>query len=115
MKINPIMAFVALALSSLVAYGFYAVNNEDPYCLLVTIGAGLMIFVPVLFILAVSLENGAGLNVNIVSGIFLVINVISNLIFAACNFEAAAAYVIVNGVIFLIYISIVYGINKSLS
>lgn len=115
MKINSIMAIIALGISALGTFGFYSANAGDKYQLLITVCAGIMIFVPMLFLLAISARNGAGANVKVVSAIFFIINIISNILFSIGNFQKPSVYIIVNGILFLIYIALMYLIIKALN
>ena len=51
-------------------------------------------------------------NIRVVSQIFFVIALISNLIFSFINFSVPS-YCIINGILWLVFILIVYSINKA--
>jgi hypothetical protein len=113
-KINPITLLIALAIAALIAFGFYSGNKGETYQWLLTIGVGIFAFLALSCTLAVSFDvRGGTANVRIVSVIFLVLSLVSNLIFGFMNFTPAP-YVIINGVLFLLFILIEYAIIKAL-
>jgi hypothetical protein len=114
MKINPIMLIVSLFVSALIAFGFYTANRGEIYLWLITVGSAVLCFFTLSGILAVSFDvrGGTG-NYKIVSALFFIIMLISNIIFNFLNFTLAP-YIIINGILFLLYIVIEYGIIKAL-
>jgi hypothetical protein len=114
MKVNFVMLLIALAIAVLVAYGFYSGNKNDETVWLITIASGIMIFVTLSGILAVTFDGRGGTgNVRVVSILFLIISIISNAIFSFITMTPAP-YIIINGILFLVYILISYGIVKAL-
>ncbi|MDR2524842.1 MAG: hypothetical protein LBC83_01395 [Oscillospiraceae bacterium] len=115
MRINPVLLIIALAISGLAGYGFFAWNNGEPYQLLIAIGGGAAVFLPLGGLLALS-ENGWGTvgNIRALSAIFLVLEIISNIIFCIAKMTAPTAYIIVNGILILVYILISYAVSSSL-
>jgi hypothetical protein len=115
MKINPIMLLITFAISALTAYGFYAWNSEEPYRLLLSTGGGFSIFIPLAGLLAVS-GGGRGTvgNIRALSAVFLVLKIISNIIFGFVTLSSPALYIIVNGILLLIYLLIAYSISRAL-
>lgn len=115
MKINAVLLLIALAISSLAGYGFFAWNIAEPYQTLLAIGGGLTIFLPLcgLFVLSSDGRGTVG-NIRALSGVFLVLEIIGNIIFSAVNMSSATTYIIVNGILVLIYILIAYTVSKAL-
>jgi hypothetical protein len=115
MKINLVFLFIALAISALVGYGFFAWNGGEPYQLLVAIGSGLTIFLPLGGLLALS-SSGRGIvgNIRALSVVFFLLEIIVNIIFSVVNMTAPTAYIIVNGILILVYILIVYVVSRAL-
>jgi len=114
MKVNFVMLFIALAIAVLIAFGFYSGNDNDEHVWLITIASGIMGFITLSGILAVSFEGRGGTgNVRVVSILFFIASLISNLIstFITLNF---APYIIINGTLLLLYILIGYGIIRAL-
>ena len=115
MKINVITLVIAFAIAALAGYGFYAANNaETDLPLVIAIGGGIALFIPLAGAIAVSTEDdrGATLNIRMVSGIFFGITLITQIIF--CFVPFSPAYIIVTGTMFLIYLLIAYSIGKRL-
>ena len=114
MKINFVMLLIALALAILVAYGFYSGNKEEQYIWLITIASGTMGFVTLSGIFAVSfnVRGGTG-NVRVVSILFFIVFLVSNTIFSFLPLTLPP-YIIINGVLFLIFILLGYKVIKSL-
>jgi len=115
MRINPILLFITLAISGLAGYGFFAWNDGEAYQLLAAIGGGVTIFLPLCGLLALSSKGwGATGNIRALSAVFLVLEIISNIIFSVVNMTAPTAYIITNGILVLVYILIAYAVTQSL-
>ncbi|MDR2068439.1 MAG: hypothetical protein LBP71_01045 [Spirochaetaceae bacterium] len=114
MKIDPVMLLVSLAVSALIAFGFYTANQGEAYRWLITMGSAFLCCVTLSGILAVSFDvrGGTG-NYKIVSALFFIITLTSNIVFDFLNFTVAS-YVIINGILFLLFIMIEYSIIKAL-
>jgi hypothetical protein len=115
MKINPVMLIVSLAASGLIAFGFYTANRGEVYCWLITVGSGFLCFITLSGILAVGFDirGGTG-NYKIVAALFFILALISNIIFNFLNF-IVAPYIIINGILFLLFIIIEYAIIRALT
>ena len=113
MKVNIVNSLVAAAFAALIAYGCYALCDYKEVQLLVTIAAFVQFLVLGLGTLAVSLPEGRStVMFRILSGVFFGIAVISNLTFACFNFNVPL-YIILNGVVLLIYILSALGIARA--
>jgi hypothetical protein len=113
MKVNIVNSLVAAAFSALIAYGCYALCDYKEVQLLVTIAAFVQFLVLGLGTMAVSLPEGRStVMFRILSGVFFGIAVISNLTFACFNFNVPL-YIILNGVVLLIYILSALGIARA--
>jgi hypothetical protein len=115
MRINPIFALIALAISVLAGYGFYSWNGGESYRLLAAIGGGLTIFLPLGGLFALS-SGGRGTvsNIRALSSVFLVVEIIINIIFSVVNMATPTAYIITNGILILVYILISYAVSRVL-
>jgi hypothetical protein len=112
MKLNFVQTIIAIAVSALIAYGFYHFHDTDNKILL---SAGSFIFLSVTLVLSIGVnfeQSRTTANNRVVSVIFFVIALISNLIFSFFSFSEAS-YIITNGILLLIYILIAYSINKA--
>ena len=116
MKINFVTLLISLAIATLSAYGFYEWNSNETFQLLITFGAGFLIFITFSGIIALQSAGSRGSvgNIRAVSIIFLIISIISNVIFSFISLVAPTSYIIVNGIVLLCYILIGYSVIKSL-
>lgn len=116
MKINPIMLLLSLGFGGLGAYGFWAANSNDKFGLLISIVAGVMIFVFLTSLIAVHSKeaNGSIGNLRAISIVMLIVSVITNIVFSFFNFQNPAAYIIISGIELLLFIAITYGVFKAL-
>ena len=113
MKINLFLLLIALVIAALAAFGFYAANNEEVYRLLITIGAGLSLLITLGGVLALSSPNGGSLNIKITSVLFFIALLVEHLIFSFTAVKLAP-YVIITGILLLLFVLIIYAINKAL-
>lgn len=112
MKINIVQTIIALAVSFLIAYGFHSFHDSENKIL---ISAGSFIFLATALVMTIGASFDlprTTSNIRVVSGIFFAIALISNLIFKFINFSVPS-YIIINGVLLLIFILITYSINKT--
>ena len=112
MKINFVQTIIAIAVSLLIAYGLYSFHDSENKILL---SAGSFVFLAITLILTIGTSfelPRTTANVRVVSGIFFVVALISNLIFTFIAFSIPS-YVITNGILFLVFILIAYSINKA--
>jgi hypothetical protein len=112
MKLNPVLILISFALAALIAYGFYSGNNGE-FQWLITLGSGIFIFITLAGITGINFGRGGTGNVRVLSTVFFIIAIISNLLFTFVPLTFAR-YIIVNGIIFLIYILIGYSIVRAL-
>jgi hypothetical protein len=99
--------------AALGAFGFFITNANDTYRFLITAGSGISLFITLGGLLALSSTyRGLIVNVRIVSGIFFIALLIEHIIFSftGINFPA---YIIITGILILLYILICYVIIKS--
>jgi hypothetical protein len=112
MKVKLIPAIVAVLLSALIAYGFYSFHKFDNQILL-SVGGFVFCAVTLFFTFGVNSDlSRTTTNIRFLSITFFLIALISNLIFCFTNFSVPL-YVILNGILLLIYILIVYSITKT--
>ncbi len=112
MKINFVLTFIAIALSLLIAYGLYSFHNSENKMLL---SAGGFVFLASTLIITIGTSfelPRTTSNIKVISGIFFSIALICNVIFSFINFSAQS-YVIINGILFLLFILIAYSVNKA--
>ncbi len=112
MKANVFLTVVSVLISALAGYGFFAANSGEDFRLLLSLGSGLCLAITLAGTLGIKLEDRAGnTNFKLVSVIFFVLLLVSNLIFAATSVKVAP-YIIVCGILLLLYAVIEYGIIR---
>jgi hypothetical protein len=112
MKINFVQTIIAVAVSLLIAYGLYNFHSSENKILLC---AGSFVFFAITLILTTGTNfelSRTTTNIKVVSGIFFAMALIGNLIFTFTNFSVPS-YVIINGILLLVFILIVYSIYKA--
>jgi hypothetical protein len=116
MRVNIIMLIIAFAIAALAGYGFYVANGAAADIPLANaLGGGIALFVTLAGAIAVGTKNGSGstLNIRLLSGIFFVVMLVEQLIFSFVPFRRPP-YIIVTGVLLLVYGLIAYAIGKAL-
>ena len=113
MKINPFLALIAFAIAALAAFGFYSANAGEPYRLWIMAGAGISIFITLGSVLALSSPNGGSLNIKVTALLFFIALLVEHLIF---SFTAIGLtpYIIITGILLLLFLMILYGITRAL-
>jgi hypothetical protein len=112
MKINFVTTIIALAISLLITYGFYSLHGSVNNMVLC---GGSFVFLAATLILTIGTSfelPRTTTNIRVVSGIFFVIALLSNLIFTFINFSTPS-YTIINGILLLVFVLIVYSINRA--
>lgn len=112
MKLDFIKTIIAIAISALIAYGFYVFNTNENKELL-SIGSFVFFLVTSVLTIATNLKLPRTTSlIRTISVIFFFIALFSNIIFSFVNFREAV-YIIVNGVLFLLFVLITYSITKA--
>lgn len=112
MKVNLVNSIIAVALTALVVFGFYSWCYYGELKLLLTIFSSISILLTLGTTIAVSMSRKrSGVNIKIVSSIFLLFFLVSNAIFCGLTEFTVSVYVITNGVILLVWFMLCYGIN----
>ena len=111
MKIDFVKSIISIAVSSLIAYGFYVFYTQENKDIL-AIGSFIFLSITLLFTLGIrfNLPRTSSL-IRTVSILFFVIALISNLVFHFVNFKSES-YIIVIGILLLVYGLIVYSLSK---
>ncbi|MDR1893146.1 MAG: hypothetical protein LBQ61_00435 [Spirochaetales bacterium] len=114
MKINKILLLIALGIAALAGYGFFAANGDEAYRLVITFGSGISLFVCLAGLIAVTTPGrGSSANIKVLSAVFFILLLVENLIFTFVPFRIAP-YVIVTGILLLVYVLIGYAVGKAL-
>lgn len=112
MKLNFVPTIIAIAVSLLISYGLYCFHVTENKVIL---SACSFLFLASTLVIAIgaSFENPrATTNISVVSGLFFVLTLCSNLIFTFMIFSMPS-YIIINGILLLTFILIVYSIHKA--
>ncbi len=112
MKIDFVKTLIAFAVSALITYGLFSISENENKLLL---SYGSFIFLAITLALTISVNfkfPRATTNIRVVSGIFFIIALVSNIIFSFFHFSIPS-YIIINGILLLIYVLLVYSINKA--
>ena len=111
MKIKVVPAIVAVLLSALIAYGFWNFHAFENKILL-AVGGFVFCVSTLFFTFGINFElPRTTTNIRFLSITFFIIALVSNLIFCFVNFSIPL-YVILNGILLLIFVVIVYSIVK---
>lgn len=114
MKVHSIPALIALAISALVAFGFYSFCRCADMQWWVAIGGGVGLFLTLGTALAVSFTTSrTSTNAKVVSGIGAVLLLISNGVFCCLTSFSLAWYIILNGLLLLLWVILLYAIVKA--
>jgi hypothetical protein len=112
MKFKTIPSLIALVISALIAFGFYhfySGENRNLLCL----GTFVLISISLIQLIGIRYRlPRTNTNIATVSGIFFVITLICNVIFSI-SVLSSSLYVIVNGLLLMVYVYIVYSIQKA--
>jgi len=112
MKINFIPTFISLLISALISYGLSVIHVLETNFLL-SLGSFIFLGTTLVITIGVNFEQSrTTTNLRVVSGIFFGVGLITNLIFSFFKFSIPS-YVITNGILLLIFVLIVYSINKA--
>ena len=104
MKCNIFLTVASVLIAALIGYGFYAANSSESFVWLLCSGAGITS--------VLTLTGTGGINITALSSIFFVLFLICNLVFAFTAVKVAP-YVIINGILLIIYTIGMYGIIKT--
>ena len=113
LKINVVPTILAVAIAALSAYAFYVCCGCEECKAVVAIGGFVMLFASLFGIMGFSYEKTKNQSlVRVVSSLFLLVALISNIVFCSVSF-ALPAYIITNGMLVLAYVVTVYLLDKA--
>ena len=103
MKINPVNAAIASAASILIAYGLYNIDSNINK-LTIAFGSLILILATLIPLIGFSFDlPRTGINVRMISGLFFLIFLGSSLFFSFFG-TSLVSYVVVHGILLLLYI-----------
>ena len=112
MKINIVMLAITFGIAALAAFGFYSGNSGD-HRILFTIGSGLSFFIALGGVFALSSPHGGIAKIKVTSILFFIALLVEHLIFSFTVIRLAP-YVIITGILLLLYVLICYAVIKAL-
>lgn len=113
MKVNFVPTLIAAAISLLIAYALYSFCKTDDAQTVIAIGGFVCSFLTLATCFGVRFEQGrTSANTAVLGGVFFVILLISHCIFAFTKFHTPL-YVIVNGILLMVFILVVYAVAKA--
>jgi hypothetical protein len=111
MKINPVTTAIAIAISALIAYGFYSFN-DNALKVLLSIGSFVILAICLVFTIGGRYDYYAtNVNVRSASLFFFVVGFASHLIFSFLQFTIPV-YIVTHGIILLLYLLTLYKITR---
>ena len=114
MKINTFLTFICFAIAGLSAFGFFIANSGDTYRILITAASGISLFVTLGGMIALSSSNrGSMINIRVVSGAFFLALLVNHIVFSFIGVKFTP-YIIITGVLLLLYMLIYYVIVRAL-
>ena len=112
MKINVFLSFMSFALAALLSYWVFNMASEDTNAAICGIGSLLCFCVTLIPAIGMSYETlGIGTNIRIVSALFFIVFLISLFCFAGFGVKMPY-YIIINGIILIIYLAIFYKMQR---
>lgn len=114
MKLNLIPCILVLAVSLLIAFGFYSWCRCEENNILVAVFGGVSIMLALGATFGATFQDSRkSVNVNVLSGLNACALLVSNIVFCCISSFSVAAYVIVNGILFVMWLAMVYGVVKA--
>lgn len=114
MKLNIVPSIIALAISALIAYGLYSWCRNADMQILLSIFGGVSMLLTFGSMLAISFEDSRiTVNFRVLSGVFALLIVLSNAIFCCVSSFSTPLYVIINGMLMLIWFLSAYGVTRA--
>ena len=112
MKIDFVKSLIAVAISALLAYACYEICNYEQVRWVITIGAFLTIAIPALFAMGVTAKyERTAVMLKALSYLLFVVEIVVNGIFVFFDFRIPV-YIITNGLLLLLWLSIYHSIYK---
>ena len=113
MKLDLVKSLIAVAISALLAYACYEICDYDRVQWVITIGAFLTLGITSVFSLGITLEQvRSSTMLKTLAWVILIVEIITNGIFVFFDFSVPV-YVIINGLILLIFALIYNSIYRT--
>lgn len=113
MKFNIIPSLIAIAIGVLLGYGVFSVADKDPNADLAFGVSAVSFCITLIFGIGMSYgDKRKGVSLKTLSIVAVIVMAISQFVFAAVGIHKSS-YIIVNCLLFVIFLGIFYGIYKS--
>ena len=114
MKINKVTAVIAILLSVLITYGVYSLSNEgEDHLAILLFTSFVTTSTSLLGLMSTSLSNNRkNVNIRILSFVFASFFIIEHIVISLIGVKLSTL-IILTGVLFLIYILLVYLISRT--
>ena len=113
MKLDLVKSLIAVAISALLAYACYEICDYEHVRWVIAAGAFVAIGAPMMLALGVSSQQErSSVMLKTLSWVFLLIEIVSNAIFVFLDFSIPV-YIIVNGLILLMFLLIYNSIYRT--
>lgn len=113
MKIDFLKTLIAIGISGLLAYACYEICDFERVSKVITVGAFITILIPCLLSIGISAKEAKNsVMLKTLSWVVLVVEVASNITFAFFDFNIPV-YIILNGILLLLYILIYNSIYRT--
>lgn len=113
MKVSFIPTFISAAIGALLGYALYAMCKTEGLETLLAIGGGMCFFLTLATCFGVRFEQGrTSANTAVIGFVFFLLMLISHAVFAFVHF-ATPGYIIINGILLLIFLGVVYAVAKA--
>lgn len=114
MKVKIVPCILAVAATALITFGLYSFCRCEELRLLLVIFGGISLLVTMGATFALSLpDTRTTINARVLSGVFVLMMLISNVVFCMLSSFSVPVYVIINGLLLLVWLAACYGIART--
>ena len=113
MKVNWFYSFIAICICALLSYGLYSLSRSTDNNI-IALGSFLFMGIPLVLSMGLkSEEKRTTINLKVLSAVFFFIALIVNVIFALLGSFSIPLYIIVNGILTLLFVFVYHNIYKT--
>ena len=112
MKIDLVKSIIALVISALISYGFYELCEDETQRIVLLCSTFIFLSITSFFTIGCSLRTNGAIMLTTFSGIFFLIGIIIHAFQALFTFNRTA-FLIIDGLLLLVYILTAQSIYKS--
>ncbi|MBR1625977.1 MAG: hypothetical protein IJ681_02410 [Bacteroidales bacterium] len=112
MKVNWLYSIIAVCITALLAYGLYSISKSTDNSI-IALGSFFFMGIPLVMAMGVK-SRGSRIttNLKVLSAIFFFIALVINVVFAFLNGFSVPLYIILNGILTLVFVFIYHNIYK---